>query len=391
MMFSKKIVKRNDYSLLSQWFWRVDTNLLALFIFLAVMGAVISVTASPPVAERIGYGPFYFVYRQVIFSLLGMFVMVGISLLNLRWIRRLSLLIFIGTMVIMALLPIIGLEKNGAIRWLIVPILNISVQPSEFMKPAFIVVLATLLAEQHRNQKFQGYMAAIIILALVIFLLMIQPDLGMAAVILATGILMIYLAGFPILYFIPIIPILIGVVIWLWNSQAHFQSRILTFWENIQAGPEADLPYQVRLSMEALSNGGFSGVGPGAGQAKLRLPDAHTDYIFAVVGEEFGFIFCLLILALLTFIILRIFYNALQKKNLFVMLASSGLAILFAMQSLVNLASTLNVMPPKGMTLPFISYGGSSTIAIAYLAGMVLAFTKERPWDVEDVFDEEYK
>ncbi len=389
-MLFKDNLKRSDYSLLSQWLWRADTSLFLLFAALAIMGAVLSLTASPPLAQRLGYDQFHFVYRQIVFAFLAIIVMFSVSLLNTKQIRRLSLAVFIISFIILAAMPWIGLEKKGAVRWIIVPILNVSLQPSEFLKPAFIIVLSTLLAEKYRNKQFKGFTYAFILYIAATGLLIIQPDIGMAVVLTAATVCLFYLAGFSTKYLLlfgsMLLTLLAGL---LWITQDHLRNRIINFWEKTIVGSsEDDLPYQVRLSMEAFAGGGTSGVGPGGGEAKLRLPDAHTDFIFAVIGEEFGIIPCLLIIFVFIFAILKIFRHAFSQKNLFSMLALSGLAILLALQVIINLSTTLNIMPPKGMALPFISYGGSASIASAYLVGCILALTKERFWDSKDIYNE---
>lgn len=389
-MSLKDNLKRSDYSILSQWLWRADTSLFLLFSALAIMGAVLSLTASPPLAQKLGYDQFHFVYRQLVFALLAIIVMFIVSLLNTRQIRRLSLAVFVTSIIILLLLPWIGLEKKGAIRWVVVPILNVSLQPSEFLKPAFIIILATLLAERYRSKQFKGFTYAFLLCTFCISLLVIQPDIGMAVVLTVATACLFYLAGFSTKYLLlagsALLTLFAG---FLWVTQDHLRSRIVNFWEKTIIGTsEDDLPYQVRLSMEAFAGGGTSGVGPGAGEAKLRLPDAHTDFIFAVVGEEFGIIPCLLIIFVFMFAILKIFRHAFSQKNLFSMLALSGLAILLALQVIINLSTTLNIMPPKGMALPFISYGGSSSLASAYLVGCILALTKERFWDSKDIYNE---
>ncbi len=386
----KDNLKRSDYSILSQWLWRADTSLFLLFSALAIMGAVLSLTASPPLAQRLGYDQFHFVYRQIVFALLAIFVMFSVSLLSTKQIRSLSLVIFIISLIILILLPWIGSEKKGAIRWLIVPVLNVSLQPSEFFKPAFIIVLATLLAERYRHKQFKGFRYAFLLCCVSTGLLVIQPDIGMAVVLAVATVCMFYLAGFSTKYLLLFGSILLTfLATLLWFTQDHLRNRIVNFWEKTIIGSsEDDLPYQVRLSMEAFAGGGTSGVGPGGGEAKLRLPDAHTDFIFAVIGEEFGIIPCLLIIFVFIFAVLKIFRHAFSQKNLFSMLALSGLAILLALQVIINLSTTLNIMPPKGMALPFISYGGSASLASAYLVGCVLALTKERFWDSKDIYNE---
>ncbi len=385
-MFSDKNLRRSDYSLLGQWRWTIDGSLLSILILMAIMGIVLSFTASPPVAERIGYNKFHFVYRQAIFGSVAIFVMIFLSFFSLKWIRRLALIMFLGGTIILLLLPFIGFTNNGATRWIIIPLVNLSIQPSEFVKPALILLSATLLAEGYRTPKFPGYFLATLLYVLILFCLFIQPDIGMMVVVFAAAIMQFYVAGLSVGWFLAFIPItfMLGWVAWL--TQPHVQLRLQRFLETINTTDLQSLPYQVARSLLAFKNGGITGMGPGAGTAKIHLPDAHTDYIFAVIGEEFGLVICLLIILLVAFVVIRSLLRASRQKNHFVMIATSGLVALFALQSLVNLASTLNIIPPKGMTLPFISYGGSSTLALAFLAGTLLSLTRERPWDTEDIY-----
>lgn len=387
-MLNQKNLRRSDYSLLGQWRWTIDGTLLTVLILMAIMGIVLSFTASPPVARRIGYGEFYFVYRQAIFGTAAIFVMIFLSFLNLKWIRRLGLIAFSLGLIILALLPIIGYSNNGATQWIILPVVHLSIQPSEFVKPALVIMIATLLSEKYRTKNFPGYWLSALLFLATITCLVLQPDIGMTLVIIATTIVQFYVAGMPIWFLFILLPFIIGGGWFIFMTQDHVHQRVIQFIETITSGDPSTLPYQVAFSLRSLRNGGVVGLGPGAGTAKLNLPDAHTDYIFAVIGEEFGLIFCLIIIMLVAFVVIRSFIRASQQNNQFVMIATAGLSALFAFQALVNLASTLNIIPPKGMTLPFISYGGSSTLALAVLAGILLSLTKERPWDTEDIYND---
>ncbi|MFV0431820.1 MAG: FtsW/RodA/SpoVE family cell cycle protein [Alphaproteobacteria bacterium] len=387
-MLNQKNLRRSDYTLLGQWRWTIDGTLLTVLILMAIMGIVLSFTASPPVAKRIGYGEFYFVYRQIIFGSMAIIVMILLSFLNLKWIRRLSLLVFIFGVLILALLPIIGHSNNGATRWIILPVIHLSIQPSEFVKPALIIMVATVLSEKYRSKGFPGFSLAFLLVVVTITSLVIQPDIGMSALIIVATIVQFYVAGIATWIFFALIPVAAIGIWWIFITQDHVRTRVLQFIESTLGGDTSSLPYQVAVSLRSLRNGGIVGLGPGAGTAKLHLPDAHTDYIFAVIGEEFGLIFCLIIIMLVAFVVIRSLHRAAQQNNQFVMIATAGLSSLFAFQALVNLSSTLSIIPPKGMTLPFISYGGSSTLALAVLAGILLSLTRERPWDTEDIYNE---
>jgi cell division protein FtsW len=365
-------VPRNDTSVVGHWWWTVDRWSLAGVLAIMACGVMLTMAASPPAAERIGADTFHFVRRQLFFLPLALALMIGISLCTPRHVRRLALIVFAGSMLALALTFVMGTEIKGAKRWLSIAGLG-TVQPSEFVKPSLAIISAWLFAQKKLNPRFPGYSLSFLLFGGVLALLLMQPDLGMAIVIAAVWAAQFFLAGLPV--WLAIVGAGLGAVgmVGAYYTFAHVQSRIDRF-----LNPETGDNFQVNTSLEAFMNGGLFGRGPGEGTVKAQLPDAHTDFIMAVAGEEFGFVVCLLILLLFTFVTLRSLSRSMRETSLFVMLAAAGLVVQFGLQAVINMASTIQLMPAKGMTLPFISYGGSSALAMAICIGMLLALTRER-------------
>ena len=363
---------RTDRSMLSHWWWTVDRWTVAAIIVIVATGAILALAASPPVAQRIGLDTFYFAHRQFILLPIALILMFSVSLLNREGVRLLALVCFGLSVLLMIYTMFSGVEIKGATRWIFIA--GNSLQPSEFVKPSFAIVTAWMFAAWRLREDFPGYMVAVGLYLAVAALLLMQPDVGMAILVSVAWGVQFFLAGLPM-----VLVMAFGVVFIIGGFAAYFnfdhvQSRIDRFFD--PAGSEA---YQVARSLEAFINGGIFGRGPGEGQIKAVLPDAHADFIFAVAGEEFGLMLTLLIVGLFLFVVLRGFVRAFRETDLFVQLAVAGLLVQFGLQAIINMASTLNLMPTKGMTLPFISYGGSSMMALALGIGTVLALTRERP------------
>jgi cell division protein FtsW len=363
---------RADTSVLGIWWWTVDRWLLAAIILLMGIGALLVMSASPPVADRINVDSFHFVTRQFVFLGLAVGCMISISLLPVKWVRRLASFMFLGVIFLLIITPFIGSEIKGAVRW--IHMAGITVQPSEFLKPAFAVVIAWMFAEGRLNPNFPGYIVSSLMLAVCIFLLMIQPDFGQTVVITSIWSVQIFLAGLPIVLVFCLGLGAVGLAVTAYLIMPHVQSRVDRFLD-----PASGDNYQIERSMEAFMSGGIMGRGPGEGWVKNSIPDAHSDFIFAVAGEEFGLLFCVLVVGVFTFIIMRGLSRLMGERNLFVVLAVTGILVQFGLQAVINMASTLQLVPPKGMTLPFVSYGGSATIGIAIGMGFVLALTRKRP------------
>ncbi|MDO8605336.1 MAG: putative lipid II flippase FtsW [Phaeospirillum sp.] len=362
---------RTDTSTLGRWWWTVDRWTIAALFLLAAVGALLTMAASPAVAERIGVQSFHFVRRQFIFLAPALVIMVGVSLLTPKQVRRLAVLGLIASVALLVLVPLLGAEVKGAKRWL--TIAGVSIQPSEFVKPMFAVVGAWMFASARVEDGFPGRIIATGLFGLIAALLLVQPDVGQTVVITAIWATQFFLAGLSMAWVVGLgLAAPVGAMA-AYYAFPHVTSRVDKFLDPSGAGS-----YQVTTALNAFRNGGLFGKGPGEGRVKLVLPDAHTDFILAVGGEEFGVVLCLFILALFAFIVLRGFSRVLKDDNLFVVLATAGLLVQFGLQAIVNMASTLRLMPAKGMTLPFISYGGSSIVALALGMGMVLALTRTR-------------
>jgi cell division protein FtsW len=362
---------RTDTSLVVRWWWTVDRWALAGICLIVSIGAVLTLAASPAVAERLGLDTFYFVRRQFVFLAVALVIMFITSCLTPRNIRRLAVLCLLLSIVLMVATLFAGPEIKGASRWL--PLGPISLQPSEFVKPAFAVFAAWMFSEQRFDEQFPGHAITAGLFAIIATLLLLQPDVGMTMVIAAVWSVQLFVAGLSLLLVMGLGIIFLAASVGAYLVFSHVQVRVDRFFD--PAGSES---YQVSRALEAFFNGGWGGRGPGEGQIKEVLPDAHADFIFAVAGEEFGLVLCLILLGLFAFVVLRGFSRVLKSGDLFVLLAVTGLLVQFAVQAIINMASNINLMPPKGMTLPFVSYGGSSTLALAIGMGMVLALTREQ-------------
>lgn len=362
---------RTDHSILGRWWWTVDRWTLAAVILIAMIGVVLIQAASPAVAERIGLSTFHFIERHLMMLLPALGIMIGVSLLSPRGVRRLAILVLLGAVCGVALTILVGVEIKGATRWLHLP--GLSLQPSEFVKPAFAVVAAWLFALHRTQDGFPGIPIVCGLYLLIVSLLLMQPDLGQTFLLTAVFAGQFFLAGLPILLVAVLVVLGVSGLVAAYFALPHVQSRIDRFLD-----PGAGDNYQVARAMEAFQNGGLWGTGPGQGTVKMSIPDSHADFIFAVAGEELGLLWCLAIAALFAFVVIRSFARAFSEQSLFVLLAASGLVMQFGLQALINMGSTLHLMPTKGMTLPFISYGGSSLIALGIGMGMLLALTRRR-------------
>lgn len=383
---------RTDQSFLGSWWWTVDRAMLACVMILALFGVVIVSTASPPVAQHLALDDYHFLKRHVFLLIPSLLMMLGISMLSPRSIWRLSSLILLGGMFAMVLVLFFGDEVKGARRWL--PFLGFSLQPSEIVKPAFAIVAAWLIALQKNagqkigvagkikkskwdilrsNDNFAGYHYTIAIYFVLISLLLMQPDLGMTVVLTCVFAAQIFIAGLRFRYLAALMAVGAGGLVSAYFSFHHVRSRIDRFLY-----PESGDNYQVERALEAFKHGGFWGTGPGQGTEKLSLPDAHADFSFSVVGEEMGLIFVMLLIGIFLYILLRGFNRLMEAGDLFPVLAVGGLLTMFGLQALIHMGSAVNILPAKGMTLPFISYGGSSLIAVSLAMGMVLALTRRQ-------------
>ena len=364
----KKTIARTDNSVLGRWWWSVDHFLLGALFVLLGMGIVLAFSATPPVAERLKLDSFFLLRHQAVFMVLSVIVMVGISMQTPQTIRRLSCAVLAFAFLLLVLVLIHGSEIKGSSRW--IRLFGISVQPSEIAKPAFAVVAAWLISLGKQQEHFRGSLIAWGVFFVLGGLLICQPDFGMTFTVCIIFGTELFLGGLSLIWVYLLAPLLPIGTVCAYFLIPHVRSRIDRYLD-----PASGDTFQVRTAMEAFRNGGFFGRGPGEGQIKNILPDAHTDFIMAVAAEEYGLFFCLLLVAMFAVIILRGFY-LIKDKNLFTLLAVSGLLVQFGLQALINIASSLSLIPTKGMTLPFISYGGSSLVSLGFGMGIVLALTR---------------
>ena len=366
-------LSRADNSLLGRWWWSVDRWTLGAIGTLIGFGYIMMLAASPAVAERIGTSRETFILKQVVFLALAGLIVVGVSLLSPRDIKRLAIAGCLIALTLTAATMVMGVEIKGARRWISLP--GMTIQPSEFLKPCFAIVTAWLLSEARKSPRFPGTLLAFVVFGLILMLLKSQPDIGMLAVVTVVFLAQLYVNGLPLALVGVAIGMIGGGAAMAYTLFPHVRSRVTRFWDGTGDN------YQVTTALEAFGNGGLLGRGPGEGHVKDILPDAHADFVFAVAGEEFGMLLCVVILGIFAFIVLRGLLRLLREQDLFVVLSCTGLVTGFGLQAFVNMASTLRLIPTKGMTLPFISYGGSSVVAIALGMGMLLALTRRRGRD----------
>ena len=361
---------RNSRSIIANWWWTVDKVLLTLVTVIILIGIFLNFSASPAVANRIGVGSFHFIKRQLLFLPVAYMLMVFLSMQNLKTIRRVAILGYTVTILLMIATLFWGEETKGASRW--IHILGFSLQPSEFIKPCFAVVAAWLFDGQQKYRDFPGNILSTCLFAFTLILLLLQPDVGMSIVVSVIWLFQFFLAGLSLLLVTVLGIVGIGLLVTAYFTFDHVHTRVQQFLDS-----ENNLSYQVRKSLEAFKSGSILGRGPGEGIVKLNIPDAHTDFIFAVAAEEFGLLLCLIIVGLYAAVVIRSMLISMKDNNLFIILSASALSASFGLQGIINMASTLHLMPTKGMTLPFISYGGSSLLATALGMGMLLAITRK--------------
>ena len=356
----------------SEWWWTVDRPTLAALGALMLAGIVLCLAASPPVAARIGLDPFHFVNRQIFFLVPAIAVMLVTSFLSPHDIRKVALVVFVISLCLMAVTPYFGAEIKGAKRWLV--ILGVNIQPSEFMKPAFVVLIAWLFGETAKRPEMPANSIALVLLIAVVALLVMQPDFGQTMLVSLVWGALFYMAGMRFIWLIGLAATAGLGLVTAFFTVPHVAQRINRFLD-----PASGDTFNIDIATESFVRGGWFGRGPGEGTIKRILPEGHTDFVFAVAGEEFGVVLCLILVSLFAFIVIRALVKAMHNDDAFIRFAAAGLAILFGLQSTINMAVNLHLMPAKGMTLPFISYGGSSLISLAYGMGMLIALTRERP------------
>lgn len=347
----------------------LDRGLLYGAFILILYGIFLIFAASPGVAERTNRETFYFINRQLVFLIPSVFVLFVTSFLSFQQIRRISGIVLIFSILCMIYVVLFGTEIQGAKRW--INLFGIGLQPSEFAKPAFAVVCAWLLASGRLIKQFPGYILSILLYTILVILLLLQPDIGMFVTVSGMFAVQVYLSGIPIMLVSVLGGVFASLGVMAYFMFDHVHTRINRF-----LNPAHGEAYQVEKSLETLQNAGWFGKGPGEGIVKYELPDAHTDFIMAVSAEEFGFILTAFLVGVFAFIVLRGFWLMRQENNHFCQIAVAGLLTQIAIQAIVNMGSTLNMLPTKGMTLPFISYGGSSLVSIGFAFGIILGLTR---------------
>lgn len=364
---------RNDRSTLGVWWWTTDRWLLGAVAALIAVGVLMSFAASPAAAARMNVGdPFHFAVRQCVFAVAASVILVLVSMLSSQGVRRASFFIYVAAIGVMIALPFVGHNAKGATRWL--EFGGFTLQPSEFMKPALIVLVGWMFAEGQKGEGVPGVTIAFGLYFLSVALLLIQPDVGQTVLITVAFGAAFWMAGVPLSW----VMVLGGVAIAGLSSTyflfPHVASRVDRF-----LSPDKADTHQVDRAAEAIAAGGFFGRGPGEGVMKRHVPDLHTDFIYSVAAEEYGLVFSLLLIALFAFVVVRGLYKAMKLNDPFEQVAAAGLFVLVGQQAFINVAVNLNMIPTKGMTLPFISYGGSSMLAMGLTLGMALALLRRRP------------
>lgn len=364
---------RSRRSLIGEWWRSVDQMTLILLICLLGAGLILSMAASPAASARLDYNnAFFFLYRHMTFVFMGLSGAFIVSLFDTRNARRLAVFALVGAMLLLLMLPFIGNEVKGAVRW--IRIGPLSLQPSEFAKPAFIVFAAWMFSVKKREPAMPAILIVFGVYLALIMMLISQPDFGQSFLLTLGFAAVFFFAGLSLGWVLFMLAVSMAGVVAAYAALPHVRVRVQTF-----LSPNTSDSYQTDKALEAISSGGFFGRGPGEGKVKYNLPDGHTDFIFAVSVEEFGFLISVVLIMLLAAFVIRAFRNALKLNDYFCQLATAGLATLIGMQTIINLFVNLNMAPSKGMTLPFISYGGSSMLALCFTAGLILAFTRRRP------------
>lgn len=364
---------RSDRTPLGLWWWTTDHLLLGAIGILMVIGVLLSFASSPAAAARMNIGdPFHFAIRQCVFGAGAAVILLTTSMLSPKGVKRISFIIYIAAIAVMIALPFLGHNAKGATRW--VEFGGFSLQPSEFMKPALIVLVSWMFAEAQKGEGVPGVSIAFGLYLLAVALLLIQPDVGQTVLITVAFGAAFWMAGVPLTW---IMGLGVTAIIGLCSTYFlfdHVHARVDKF-----LSPEKADTHQITRAAEAIANGGLFGRGPGEGVMKRHVPDLHTDFIYSVAAEEYGLIFSLFLITLFAFVVTRGLYKSLRLADPFEQVASAGLFVLVGQQAIINIAVNLNLIPTKGMTLPFISYGGSSMLAMGLTLGMALALTRRRP------------
>ncbi|MET0249694.1 MAG: putative peptidoglycan glycosyltransferase FtsW [Sphingobium sp.] len=378
--FKGRTVPR-ERTALAIWFWEIDRVLLSLIVALMAIGLVAVAAASPVAAidrstADVSVNSLVYFYRQLIWVLLGVPAMLIISMLPRQQARRLSLFLTAFFLVMLLFVPLLGSTVNGAKRWIDLP--GFRFQPSEFLKPVFVVSVAWLLSLRGKDATLPVIPLTGVLTLLISLLLMRQPDFGQTVIFCACWATLLLLSGVSMRWIAALGVAAMGMLVAVYMFYENGRQRINDFL-GIGVTPDVG-PDQSELAFRTITHGGFTGVGPGGGQNKFRLPEAHTDYIFSVIGEEFGLLACIAIAIVYLAIIVRVLLRLLDEEDNFTILAAAGLTTEFGLQAIINMGVNAQIFPSKGMTLPFISYGGSSMLALSIGIGLLLAFTRRNPF-----------
>ena len=365
---------RNDQSAIAKWFWTVDRGLLAAALTLMALGVALSFASSPAAinADQSITDPFHYSWRMMVWASMGMGIMLLTSLLSPRGVRRIAVLALLGAILVMMALPFIGNEVKGAARW--INLGPFSLQPSEFAKPGLIVFAAWMFSEAQKGQGVPGVSIAFGFWALTVGLLLIQPDIGQTLLVTTTFMAVFFMAGVPLKWVAVLAAAGMAGLVSLYFAFGHMRDRLSRF-----LSPESTDTHQIARAAEAIRAGGLVGRGVGEGVMKRHVPDLHTDFIYSVGAEEFGLVLSLTMIGLYAFIVVRGMKRAMKLNDSYEQTAAAGLFMLIGLQACINIAVNLNLIPTKGMTLPFISYGGSSMLAMGLTMGLALALTRRRP------------
>ncbi len=371
------LISRSDRGVLARWWFTVDWLLMSAVLVLMSIGILVSMAASPPVAERIGLDNLHFVRSQVFYIGIAAPLMIFVSMFSLTWLKRFAVVGAIGSLFLMILALQFGPEIKGAHRW--IEIAGVGLQPSEFMKPFFVVVAAWFLSDSMRRPDMPSKYIAYGLAMVTLLVLILQPDLGQVVLFATTFGALLMISGLPWVFVLSLSVLAVAGLGLAYVFLPHVTSRFDRF-----LAPDKGDTFQVDTALEAFRNGGLIGTGPGGGAAKLVLPDAHTDFAFAVVAEEFGLVACLCILALIAFIVLRVLIRARAEPQPFRAAGLTGLATLFGLQAVINMGVNTALLPAKGMTLPLVSYGGSSLLGMALLTGFILGLSRKHNHEAGD-------
>ncbi len=367
------VFARTDRSPLGVWWWTMDRWLLGATAILIVLGVLLSFGNSPAAASRMGIDdPFHFAIRQSVFGVAAAGLMLAVSMLTPKLIRRTSFFVYLGAIGIMAILPLLGHEAKGATRW--VEFAGFTLQPSEFMKPALVILTSWMFAEGQKGQGVPGVSIAFALYGLAVALLLMQPDVGQTILITIAFGACFFMAGVPIRWIVGLGAAAVAGAVSLYFAFDHVASRVNRFLD-----PDKQDTHQVDRAQDAIASGSWFGQGPGEGVLKRQVPDVHTDFAYSGAAEEFGLFFSLVLIGLFGFILVRGMLRAIKLSDPFEQIAAAGLFVMVGQQAFINIAVNLNLIPTKGMTLPFISYGGSSMLAMGLTMGMALALTRRRP------------